>query len=157
MRGGRFHCIYTYTSPCHKADTGRFANVWSRFTNIECQFANAYMPVTTGANIQNTFSFGLAVDERTRSNWYACKGKKWTCSLSFSCVGKLTLNVGKSTSYLGKLVVSELTHWRNDQLPTRHIGLWHYFLLALIHYELFSASYPFTQNRNAGRCYFMPN
>ena len=72
------------------------------------QFVNTYMPVTSGANVQNTFSFGSAVDERTRyklygiikclvhmfsalfgsavhkrtrNNWYACKGKKWPCIL----------------------------------------------------------------------------
>ena len=48
--------------------TGRFANKSVRqqptgsptyelvdSPTVECQFANAYMPVTSGANIQNTF------------------------------------------------------------------------------------------------------
>ena len=30
-------------------------------------------------------------------------------------VGELTFDVGKSTSYVGELIVGELTHWRNDR------------------------------------------
>ena len=35
---------------------------------------NAYMSITSGPNVQmNTFSFGLAVDERTRNKLYGVK------------------------------------------------------------------------------------
>ena len=30
-------------------------------------------------------------------------------------VGELTLDVGETTSYVGELVVGELTRWRNDR------------------------------------------
>ena len=37
------------------------------------------MPVTSGANVQNTFSFGSAVDERTRNKLYGvkCLARQW--------------------------------------------------------------------------------
>ena len=43
-------------------------------------------------------------------------------------VGKLTLDVGETTSYVGELVVGELTRWRNDRYSlqggdfTKHDG-----------------------------------
>ena len=50
-----------------KVNTGRFTNESLRqFANVECQF----IPVTSGPNVQNTFSFGSAVDERTRNKLY---------------------------------------------------------------------------------------
>ena len=60
--------------------TSHFAN--DQFANVECQFANAYMPVTSGPNVQNTFSFGSAVDERTRNNLYAA----WMKERGISCL-----------------------------------------------------------------------
>ena len=33
-------------------------------------------------------------------------------------VGELTLDVGETTSYVGELVVGELTRWRNDRHST---------------------------------------
>ena len=40
-----------------------------------------YMPGTSGPNVQNTFSFGLAVDERTRNKLYGAwmKERGITC------------------------------------------------------------------------------
>ena len=57
---------------CHLqfSNTGRFANELVRQRPVRqriCQFANTYMLVTSGPNVQNTFSFGSAVDERTRN------------------------------------------------------------------------------------------
>lgn len=48
----------------------QFANVWSWFAKVVCHFANAYLPVTSGANVQNAFSFDSAVDEKTRNKLY---------------------------------------------------------------------------------------
>ena len=42
-----------------------------------------YMPVTLGATVQNTFSFGLAVDERTRNKLYGVKCRVHIFSGSF--------------------------------------------------------------------------
>ena len=68
-------------------NTGRFANVWSRFASVKCQFANAYMPVTSEANVQNTVLIASAVDKRTRKKLYgvsvaftylvACLARQW--------------------------------------------------------------------------------
>ena len=69
-------------SPTSHFANDQFANVCSRFANVECQFANAYMPVTSGPNVQKTFSFGSAVDERTRNNLYAA----WMKERGISCL-----------------------------------------------------------------------
>ena len=39
------------------------------------------------------------------------------CKYISDLFGILTLDVGKRTSYVGELVVGELTRWRNDRLP----------------------------------------
>ena len=61
---------------------GRFAN--DQFANVECQFADAYvyMPVTSGPNVQNTFSFASAVDGRTRNKLYGA----WMTERGISCM-----------------------------------------------------------------------
>ena len=41
----------------------------------------------------------------------------WTLAKRLISVGELTLDVGETTSYVGELVVGELTRWRNDRLP----------------------------------------
>ena len=41
----------------------------------------------------------------------------WTLAKRLISVGELTLDVGETTSYIGELVVGELTRWRNDRLP----------------------------------------
>ena len=58
----------TTSSPTYEVDS----------PTSECQFANAYMPVTSEANVQNTFSFASAevvrrVNERTRNKLYGVK------------------------------------------------------------------------------------
>ena len=45
------------------------------------------MPVTSGPNVQNTFSFGSAVDERTRNKLYGA----WMKERGISC---MTLSSG---------------------------------------------------------------
>ena len=102
------------------------------------------MPVTSGPNVQNTFSFGSAVDERTRNKLYGvssgytylavCLVPQWikergisdmrlrvkvALYSKFSGVGELTFDVGVSTSNVVELVVGELTRWRNDRLPAK--------------------------------------
>ena len=66
-------------------NTGRFVNesvrqrpVRQRMKSIRqrrmsVRQLNAYMPVTSGTNVKNTFSFGSAVDERTRNKLYGVK------------------------------------------------------------------------------------
>ena len=49
-----------------------------------CQFANAYMPVNSGPNVQNTFSFGSAVDERTRNTLYGA----WMKEQGIRCMAR---------------------------------------------------------------------
>ena len=39
----------------------------------------------------------------------------WTLAKRLISVGELTLDVGETTSYVGELVVGELTRWRNDR------------------------------------------
>ena len=50
------------------------------------------MPVTSGPNVQNTFSFGSAVDERTRNNLYAA----WMKERGISCMA-----LSSGYTYLG--------------------------------------------------------
>ena len=51
-------------------------------TSKLCQFADAYMPITSGPNVQNTFSFTSAVDERTRNKLYGA----WMTERRISCM-----------------------------------------------------------------------
>ena len=108
------------------------------------------MPVTSEANVQNTFSFGSAVDERTRNKLYgvksvgftylvACLARQWikereiidmrvrAKSDPLFCSLATLADVGETTSYVGELVVGELTRWRNDRLPGHlagHVHKW---------------------------------
>ena len=43
------------------------------------------MPVTSAPNVQNTFLFGSAVDERTRNKWYgACMNERGISCMALS-------------------------------------------------------------------------
>ena len=117
----------------------QFANVWSRYANVECQFANAYMPVTSGPNVQNTFLFGSAVDKRTRNklymalsfgythlavffgsavdkrtrnNWNACKGKSGPVFCSLAALANWHYSLANRLHMLANWLVGKMIGYR---------------------------------------------
>ena len=64
-------------------------------------------------NALESFSVGLGRDGH---HWNWLMHKCWVHIFS-SHVGELTFDVGESTSYIGELVVGEMSRWQNDRLP----------------------------------------
>ena len=100
------------------------------------------MPVTSGPNVQNTFSFASAVDERmrnklygvkfwvdifsglfdsavvkrTRNNWYACEGKSGPVFCSLAALANWHSTLANRLHALVNWLVCETTGYPSDAL-----------------------------------------
>ena len=80
---------------------------------------NVSSPTPLNYRIQGHFcpyTHQTHINYSSRRSFIHCGAKrKSILDIGHISVGELTFDVGESTSYVGELVVGELTRWRNDR------------------------------------------